>query len=50
MRMRTYYVIYMETLGEVRYHSRTRDRTESARILDSLLKSGVKAWCQKEYE
>ena len=56
MRKRMYYVIYFERLNkdsgemETVSHSRTRDRTDSSKTLDGLLKAGVRAWVQKEYE
>ena len=56
MRKRHYWVIlYTEkdekTGAEVdKYHSRTTDRTESIKTLDSLLKTGVRAFAREEWD
>lgn len=55
MRCRQYFVIYYETKDPKtdavieKEHSKTRDQFESMRILDSLLKAGVKARAVREY-
>ncbi len=55
MRCRQYFVIYYETRDPEtnavfeKEHSKTRDKSESMKVLDSLLKAGVKARAVREY-